>query len=195
MKKGLLSIVICVGFISSFAQTPHFGLKGGLNAANLSREGSGTSDFKIGFHLGGLAHIHMTNHFAIQPEIVYSQQGGKNTFGNVENKIKLNYVNIPVLAQYMFGKGFRLEGGPQLGLLASAKQKIGSAESDVAGSFKSTDISFVAGFGLLGPAKLGVDFRWTFGLNNINKVPNGVSTRNNVAQLGLFYQFDHKGKR
>jgi hypothetical protein len=195
MKKGLLSIVICVGFISSFAQHPHFGLKGGLNAANLSSENNGTSDFKIGFHLGGLAHIHVTNHFAIQPEVVYSQQGGKNTFGSIENKIKLNYVNIPVLAQYMFGKGFRLEGGPQLGLLASAKQKIGNVESDVASSFKSTDISFVAGVGLLGPAKFGVDFRWAFGLNNINKVPNGVSTRNNVAQLGIFYQFDHKGKR
>ncbi|MCW3080508.1 porin family protein [Segetibacter sp.] len=195
MKKGILTILIGFSVVSSFAQNPHFGLKAGINAANLRHENAGTSDFKIGLHLGGLAHIHVTNNFAIQPELLYSQQGGKNTFANVESKTKLNYVNIPVLAQYMFGKGFRLEGGPQLGFLASAKQKTGNAETDIAGNFKSTDISFVAGVGLLGPAQLGIDFRWAFGLNNINKVPNGISTRNNVAQLGIFYQFDHKGKR
>ena len=34
--------------------------------------------------------------------------------------LRLNYINVPVL-QYMFGDGFRLQTGPQLGILTNAK--------------------------------------------------------------------------
>ena len=75
---------------------------------------------KAGLHLGGLAHIHINPHFAIQPELVYSMQGGKD--GN--EKLKLNYINVPILLQYMTNEGFRLQTGPQLGFLTSAELEI-----------------------------------------------------------------------
>src|SRR6187549_120261 len=104
------------------AQDIHFGIKGGLNIATLHREaGAPNYSSKPGFHLGGLAHIHISPHFAVQPEIMYSTQGTKSDNINTETKLNLGYINIPVLAQYMFANGFRLETGPQVGFLVSAK--------------------------------------------------------------------------
>ncbi len=90
----------------------------------------------------------------------------------------------------MFDDGFRLEAGPQIGFLVNAKIKSGSNEADVKSSFKSVDFSFPIGIGYLTKSGLGFDGRWVPGFSDIQKT--GVSTANNVFQLGLFYQFPGK---
>jgi hypothetical protein len=195
MKKlFVLSIGILSASILS-AQKPHWGIKGGVNASALSFKGADDSKYKYGFHAGLLTHIHATNTFAIQPEVYYSQQGGKQTINNVDSRYNLNYINIPVLGQIMFGKGSRLMFGPQLGLLVNAEQSSGQTHNKITDNYKSTDFSFVLGYSYLGPKQLGFDVRYNFGMSNINKNTAGISTYNNVAQAGIFYQFDHRGKR
>jgi hypothetical protein len=134
-----------------------------------------------------LAHIHLSRSFAIQPEVVFSAQGAE--YGNT--KLKANYVNIPVLAQYMFGNGFRLQTGPQLGILAGSEVKNGSTETDLDDVFKTTDFSWSFGTSYLTKSGLGLDARYNLGLSNINKNDNGAEIKNRVWQLGLFYQFRH----
>src|SRR5215207_9832975 len=103
MKKILL-IVPALFFITLIkAQSTHLGLKAGLNFAGLNVTNSPDYDAKTGFHVGALAHIHVTDHFAVQPEVVYSMEGGKID----EYKLKLNYLNVPILFQYMVANGFR----------------------------------------------------------------------------------------
>ena len=126
-------------------------------------------DYKIEFHVGGVAHIHVTKKFAIQPELIYSEQGRKFTLLNNEYTTTLGYINIPILAQYMFNNGFRLQAGPQLGFLVSAKEKYNHITVDQKDKYNSTDISFAAGLGYLSPSGLGIDGRWVFGLSNINE--------------------------
>lgn len=195
MKKNILIILAIVSFNTVFAQKAHVGLKGGLNFSNFTYDDRDPSDYKIGFHAGGVAHIHVTKKFAIQPELMYSDQGREFTLLNNEYTTTLGYINIPILAQYMFNNGFRLQAGPQLGFLVSAKEKYNRITVDQKDKYNSTDISFVAGLGYLSPSGLGIDGRWIFGLSNINENSNGIKARNNVAQLGIFYMFNHTANK
>lgn len=136
-----------------------------------------------GFHAGGLAHIHLNRHFALQPELVYSSQGAE--YGS-SSKTKLNYINVPVLGQYMFGNGLRLQTGPQVGFLTTAKSKDASEETSIQNSLKDADFSWSFGAGYLSKQGLGIDVRYNLGITDISK--NTVDMKNRVWQVGLFYQ-------
>jgi len=160
-----------------------FGLKGGVNIASLKVSDGNDYDARTGFHVGGLAHIHVDEHWAVQPELVFSTQGGESGNTNLE----FSYINIPVLLQYMVNNGFRLQTGPQLGFLVSAESEMGDVEIDVDDNLKSIDFSWAFGAGYLFPSGFGIDARFNLGISDIND--NGpVEVRNRVFQFGLFYQ-------
>ena len=187
MKRIIISAVMLLLIKGAFAQHVQFGIKGGVNFANIANDAADNdADTKTGFHLGGLAHIHLTRSFAIQPELVYSTQGAEYNNG----KLKLNYINIPVLGQYMFGNGFRLQTGPQLGVLTTSEWKSGNTETDV-DDFSNVDFSWSFGAGYVGKNGLGIDARYNLGLTDVTKDRNN-DFQNRVWQLGLFYQFKHK---
>lgn len=192
MKKTLLLVLVLSICTISFAQHAQFGIKGGLNAARLEVENVDEDDIesRLGFHLGAFAHIHINRNFAIQPEVVYSQQGMIQELGSKEFEWKLNYVNIPVMFQYMFNGGFRIQAGPQLGVLASAEieDQDSGADTDLEDVIKNVDISFPVGIGYMSPSGFGLDARYNIGLSDINENgPNDI--RNRVFQVGIFYQF------
>jgi hypothetical protein len=141
----------------------------------------------VGLNIGGLAHIHLSQNWAVQPEVVYSMQGAEFPNGT---KVKVNYVNIPVLGQYMFGEGFRVQTGPQLGILTSAKGKLNDVEIDYDNAVKSTDFAWAFGAGYISKSGLGVDARYNLGISDISKTES-TDQKNRVWQLGLFYQFKH----
>ena len=180
-----------------FAQPPKFGLKAGLNVATLTDVPGLNWSNRIGLHAGALAHIHITPQFGVQPEVVYSAQGAKYTINGEEHTLGLDYINIPVQLQYMFDNGFRIQTGPQLGLLINTKDKVNGQNSQFFSSedFKSTDVSWTFGLGYLTYSGLGIDGRYNLGLTNINDAGTN-SLKNNVFQVGLFYMLDnsHKAK-
>jgi hypothetical protein len=178
------AILLAVSIVT--AQETHFGIKAGVNLSSVDITNSDDFKSKAGIHIGGLAHIHINDHFALQPELVYSMQGGKD--GN--EKLKLNYINIPVLAQYMTHEGLRLETGPQLGFLTSAKSKIDGVEIDQKDNLNSVDFSWTFGAGYLFPSGFGIDARYNHGISNVSD-DNSFEARNRVFQFGLFYQFMH----
>ena len=161
-----------------------FGIKGGVNFARFKLQPSHNTDSRVGFHVGMLTHIHLSDRFALQPELMYSSQGAD--YDN-DRQDKFNYVNIPVLVQFMFGEGFRLQTGPQVGFLASAKFENEDAEADIDDNFKRGDFSWSFGAGYLGRSGIGVDARYNLGISNISKTNPDVENR--VWQVGLFYQF------
>ncbi|HEY0041218.1 MAG TPA: porin family protein [Flavisolibacter sp.] len=170
-----------------FAQAPKYGLKAGLNLATITNT---DGELKAGFHGGALAHIHLTPAFSLQPEVMYSNQGTK--VGS-DNKLLLNYINVPLLLQYNFDNGFRLQGGPQIGFLLEAKSKSGNVETDVSGSYKAIDFSIPVGASYLGYSGFGVDARYNIGVTNVVET-SALNYRNSVLQFGVFYLFDHHHK-
>jgi hypothetical protein len=187
MKRIIISAFLLLLIKGAFAQHVEYGIKGGVNFANLKDDAADNSaDSKTGFHVGGLAHIHLTRAFAIQPEIVYSTQGAEYSTG----KLKLNYINVPVLAQYMFGNGFRIQTGPQLGILTTSEFKSGHTETDV-DNYRKVDFGWTLGASYLTDMGIGIDGRYNFGLTDVTK-SNTTDYQNRVWQVGLFYQFKHK---
>lgn len=186
MKKLIMSLLAGLLVFATQAQhsTVEFGLKGGLNFANLNFESNDNSKTRTSFHAGLLAHFHINDHWAVQPELVFSGQGSKY---NSDRTDKLSYLNIPINVQYMFDNGFRLQTGPQIGFLLNAKSDLGDLETDIKDGLKSTDISWTFGVGYITPGGFGVDARYNLGLTNISETDNSV--KNSVFQIGIFYQF------
>jgi len=199
MKKiSLLALILATGSFV-LAQPAKFGLKAGLNISTINNNATGADwNSLLGLNAGGLAHIHLSPEWAIQPEVEFSGQGAKYTISQgEEHSLHLNYINIPVLVQYMFDNGFRLQTGPQLGFLIDVNDKVNGQQTNffTSDDFKSTDVSWSFGLGYLTYSGLGVDGRYNLGLTNFNK--NGSNTlKNSVIQIGLFYMLDnsHKAK-
>ena len=184
----LITAILITGVVSAqHGNTPpghvNLGLKGGLNLYNLHNDDNTKYDTRVGYHFGLLGHIHFDNHFAIQPEIVYSAQGAKYNVESETAKFNLDYINVPVLFQYMFDNGFRLQAGPQVGLL------IGSTENK--DNFRPIDFGLSFGVSyVFPPTGFGVDARYNLGLTNINE-NSDVNSTNRGFQLGLFYIFKY----
>ncbi len=190
-----LAAILIGGTLS--AQNVNIGIKGGLNLYNINNENGSKYDDKAGFHVGLLGHIHLAKQLALQPEIVYSLQGAKytNSLGGVINR-NLGYINVPVLFQYMFDNGFRLQAGPQVGFLINAKDAASNnVKTDIKDSFKPVDLGLSAGIGYVHPASgFGVDARYNLGLSDIseNTISNNIKSTNRGGQIGVFYLFKHK---
>ncbi len=184
------ALAILLGGLMASAQT-NFGIKAGYNSSSVQISDGADFDSKSGFHVGALAHIHVSEHFAVQPEVMFSTQGGKIAD---DNTLNLNYINVPLLLQYMVNDGFRLQTGPQVGFLVSAEREIGNIEIDVDDTYNSVDFSWVFGAGYLTSMGLGFDVRYNLGLNNISD-DSDFEAKNRVFQIGLFYQFRNSAGR
>jgi len=191
---GLMTAILITGVASAQhgnAPAGHvsLGIKGGVNVYNVHNNNDTKYDSKAGFHFGLLGHIHFDSNFAIQPEIVYSAQGAKNG----DTKYNLDYVNVPVLFQYMFDNGFRLQAGPQVGFLIGAKSKNNDV-TDIKDNYKPIDFSVSIGASyIFPPTGFGIDARYNLGLSNINE-NSAVKSTNRGVQLGIFYIFGYNTK-
>jgi hypothetical protein len=198
MKK--LSLVFAAMFFSAalYAQlTPTFGLKGGVNLSQWKIEDAEDDALKnrVGFHIGLLSHIHLSDQIGLQPEVQYSLEGTEQEFAGEDFDYKLGYLNVPIMLQYMFDNGFRLEAGPQFGFLLSAEQE-GDVNEDIKDLFKPTNVGLGVGLNYLSHSGFGIGGRYIFGLSDISDVEgsNEIKTRN--LQISVFYMFDsqHKAK-
>ena len=175
------------------ASTPtssvQLGIKAGVNISNIHYQ-DGEYDSRTGFHAGGLAHIHINENFAVQPEITYSSQGAEDESNAV--KLKYNYINVPVLLQLMTNNGFRLQTGPQLCLLVSSKLKRYDLETDTRDQMNTAGFAWSFGASYLSKAGLGLDVRYNLGLSTISdEAVFAPESKNRVWQIGAFYQFSH----
>jgi hypothetical protein len=131
MKFYLIAIAtilfMTAGTVS--AQNVNIGTKIGLNSYSINNDSGSDFDSKLGIHAGIFSHIHLKRQLGLQTELVYSMQGGKSG----DTNFNLDYINVPVLFQFMFDNGFRIQAGPQVGFLVRAKAENGSSQDVKAG--------------------------------------------------------------
>ncbi|NLN25623.1 MAG: PorT family protein [Bacteroidetes bacterium] len=215
--RNFLLFIACAGFAisASQAQEIRFGVKGGVNFANMTMEAEGISmspGSRTAFHIGGLVEIPLSDVFSVQPEILYNSVGSKLSIMGIESTTKLDYISIPIMAKYYFTEGFAVEAGPQVGFLMSAKSEFSSSipmmedgEEDVKDEFKGID--FGLGIGASYRLDMGLFFsaRYVLGLSNIGEEGNnngndddfddidfgfgGATVKNNVFQISVGYSF------
>lgn len=195
MKKVLLvAALVSLGTLVQ-AQTK-FGAKAGANFYQFGGEdGSDLENqkMKVGFNLGLFANLTISEMFSVQPELLYSNQGSMVKEGDAKYTYNLNYINIPIMAQYNNPSGFYAETGPEIGFLASAKGKMtfdGDSESeDIKDSFKGFNFSWGLGAGFKMANGFGIGARYMLGLANIVDSEDAKVT-NNGFHVGVFYTFN-----
>jgi hypothetical protein len=200
MKK--ISLLVCAALCSAllFAQThpPILGVKGGLNISSWNVDGAYQDqlDPRLGYHLGLIAHTHLSDQVALQPELLFSSQGAKQNAGNGTDYVyRMNYISVPLMLQYMFDNGFRVEAGPQFSFLVNATDVApdgGTVKST--GDYKTADVGVGLGLSYLTYSGIGIGGRYIFGLSNINDIGT-TKTQNRNLQLSLFYLLDQNHKR
>ncbi|AWG20132.1 hypothetical protein FFWV33_00655 [Flavobacterium faecale] len=183
MKKILtLAILTVLGFTNVTAQKIKFGIKGGLNFANISGDNTKDASTVTAFNFGVLSEIPLSDKFSFQPELLYSGQG----YSLNDKTIALGYLNVPLMGKYYVSKGFSVEAGPQIGYLLSAKNE----SLDIKNSLKTVD--FGVNFGLGYKLENGLNFgaRYNMGVSNINKSDYSADKiKNGVLQLSVGYFF------
>ena len=210
MKKLFLVVFVVFAFGFTNAQKTTFGIKAGLNIANFTGDtGSlGSVSSRMGFVGGGFCEIDLGSKFTLQPELLYSSQGTKSqmvvnldgTDYDVTTKIKLSYINVPIIVKYYPDKKFSLQFGPQIGFLSSANADVTvlgtTVGVDVKDSFESIDVGMNVGAGYDFTKYISADFRFNLGLANVAKTSPGDNTklRNSVISISVVYKFPYLSK-
>ena len=178
MKKIIFFVFALFISTTSFAQGIDFGVKAGVNFANIT-DAAGLSNrtgFVAGIFLGGK----LNDNIGIQGELLYSQQGAEFNAG----KFELNYVNVPILVKYYLSERFNVQGGPQFGIVVDDKTQtiIGEVINDI--GTNNFDVAAVIGLGYDLPMGLRLSGRYQFGLSDVPEMGSG---KNSVVTLALGY--------
>jgi hypothetical protein len=190
MKCTFLIAIAFMFFISAGAQA-RFGIKGGVNFSALSTDVEADFEGKTGFYAGGTVCFPVSEHFQVQPELLYSSKGYSGMELGGELETRFSYIAVPIMGRYAFSSGFLVETGPQLAFLMSATLKadgIPGGEEDVKDSFKSTAFSWGIGLGYNLPGGLGFGARYNLGIGNISELTN-ADAKFNIFRVGLSWTF------
>lgn len=197
MKK-LILILICATFISQkgFSQSTakkimdrlEFGIKGGFNYSDFTDANFDTDPLE-GFNGGLTVAFKINKNLLIQQDFLYSTAGAKVLNGPLgAQKIKLSYVNVPILIKYRTNFGLYLEAGPQVSL------KIDEEVANFNGTdfAKKIDFGLAGGIGFQSKIGLGIGARYVYGMEKVLDVPIANVTpdfKNNNIQASLFFVF------
>ncbi len=196
MKKTIIFAAVMAVAFTAKAQFVElsYGPKVGLNFANLTQDYNGK--MKTSFHAGIFAEFRFNDYLALSPELVYSRQGmsysdsDAGAMGFDKARIRLSYINLPILAKLYLTEDLSLDLGPQVGFLAGAKEwtKNGGDKhtEDVGDSFSSIDVSFDMGLSY-NIYRVVLSARYNLGLTDI--ADGAIETKNGVIQLGVGYRF------
>lgn len=195
MKKILLMAVVMLASVASYAQqavgTFTLQPKIGMNVASLTK--CDGADPRIGLAAGVEAEYQATDIFSISAGVIYSMQGNKYDYDVLGKKTvtktnKLDYINIPILANVYVVKGLAVKLGIQPAFKVNDQIKTsvdeGSTTADV-DKAESFDFSIPVGLSYE-YSNVVFDARYNFGVTNI---ADGGDSKNSVFQFTLGYKF------
>jgi hypothetical protein len=202
MKKAALILlaVLAAASVSAAAGRITFGLKAGVNSANMV-----TADADVAWSArwlpvgGAFVCFSLGDSLFIQPELLYSPKGaqltetdGTTTFAET---VFAPYIDVPILVKFLIPTGSDgglkpcLFAGPYLGFKVGSGTMTTEATTggqtdtseDSLTSLKSTDFGIVLGAGVELPVatmKISFDIRWATSLSTIST--EGDVTKNKV---------------
>ena len=92
-------------FHFSLSQESHFGLKGGVNFANITENNLiNNVEIKPSILVGLFANKKMNENIGIQVELLYSRQG----FNSLQREFKIDYLNVPLILKYFVFNGLNI---------------------------------------------------------------------------------------
>ena len=181
MKRILLFAVALVATMTAGAQ-PAAGTwsvkpMAGMTVSNLVGKDSKGCDPKAGMALGAEAGYQVSPAFGLSLGAVYMQQGCSQSvyltnYDKVNGKVKINYLNLPLLANVYVVKGLALKAGLQMGILltADAEVDVNGSSFSMGGKDAFTDIDMNVPVGLSYEYRnLVLDARYNIGVTTIGR--------------------------
>ena len=195
MKKIILAIAILIT-LSGNAQKINFGIKAGLNMSMLTGSKDQIMSSTNGFFAGALLEFKILEKIALQPELLFSEQGAEFQSKNLTSSttMKADYLIVPIMVKYYLKRGLFLEAGPQAGFLISAKQDVEnrimntSTSENIKDDTKVFDMSANVGIGYDILDKVVTQIRYCIGITNTSTLEN-TDIKNGVFQLSVGYKF------
>jgi hypothetical protein len=190
MKRVFFALIIGMSFSSvANAQAFTFGIKAGANINKLTGEAF-SNQFSFGYHAGIFGTIGMGKHWALQPEVLFSQVN-IDTASNVSaiynfdpnklSQIQMSYLSIPLLLEYKLSKSIAIQAGPQYSILLNQNESLVQNGKD---AFKMGDFAVLGGIEVK-VSSLRIYGRYAVGLSNINNLDNQDQWKSQSIQLGL----------
>lgn len=204
MKKTFTTIIILLAaYTTTFAQQKkgdvELGINAGLNFSTVTSSQATNTAYHTGFNAGVAADYYFSNRWSIKAKAIYDQKGWDNGFISDQSgsafttDFKLNYISIPVMANWHFGKtrNWYLNFGPYVGILTSASET--ASNNDLKDYFNSTDFGLALGIGVKIPVsdKVKVIFEYDgqASFTDIVKNNQGTSLQNNRGSLNVGLNF------
>ena len=163
----------------------------GINGANITD--ADNSDSRIGLVLGGEFEYRVSPIFSLSAGALYSMQGCKGTAededGNTGDvSLKLDYINVPILANVYVVKGLAIKLGIQPGFNVRHKATATVSGVNVTTNLpgvKSVDFSIPVGVSYE-INRFVIDGRYNLG---VTKLIDGADSKHSVFQFTFGYKF------
>ena len=181
MKKFMMMVAMAFATLTASAQAEAGTLTlkplVGINVANIT---DGGGDAKVGLAAGAELGYQLNESFAVTAGAIYSMQGAKND----GVKMNLDYINIPILANFYITKGLAVKAGIQPAFKVKSEAEYEGVSGDVEG-IKSFDLSIPVGLSYE-ISDFVIDARYNWGMT---KVLEGFDSKNTVFQFTVGYKF------
>ncbi|SDE69550.1 Outer membrane protein beta-barrel domain-containing protein [Mucilaginibacter pineti] len=207
MKKTFTTIIILLGaYTATFAQQKkgdvELGVNTGVNFSTVINSQATNTNYHTGFNAGVAADYYFSDRWSIKAKALYDQKGWNNGFiisdqsgssSVLTTNFKLNYISIPVMANWHFGKtrNWYLNFGPYVGILTSASET--ASNTDLKDYLNSTDFGLALGIGVKIPVsekvKVFFEYDGQSGFTDIVKNNQGTSLQNNRGSLNVGLNF------
>ena len=206
MKKTILvatALLLCVSSkaqnaVGSWSLQP----KAGINVATMTNDDD--AKIRVGLVAGAELEYQASPLLSISAGALYSQQGAKAKVEGIDGTIKMDYVNVPILANFHVAQGLAVKVGIQPGFLINDKVEVSangvdgkiSAEVELKESYRALgvdadipSVDFAIPLGVSYEySHVVLDARYNFSLTNAISVL-GESTKHSVFQITLGYKF------
>lgn len=148
-------------------------------------------DFVLGYGYGGLLGYNYDKHLGLQLEVIYNRLSQKYKDDNLDRRLEINYLNIPLLLSLNTNRtksvNLNFVVGPQLGINLGAKLTTtgttnGNTNYHGILAVKKNDFGIAYGTGLdfclnkMKTIRLDVGFRGVMGLVDVSDQSNTIET-------------------
>lgn len=179
-----------------------WGLKAGINAADMYGDDVGGTSAISGFSGGAWLNFRMADYFSLQPEVLFSSKGSDVNMSLMREtgttEYRFGYLEIPVLTKLHVPTGSNLEpnlyAGPELGFILYGDAN----DIDIDDQMTDTEFGLVFGGGLdLNVAQssadfiqtIGLDLRYTLGLTDAFDVTGDPDAKNGAFTAAISLGF------
>ncbi len=173
--------------LNTAAQSFGLGAKGGMNISGYAG-GNMQSKALVGYHIGGMLSFGFGRVLSLQPEVLFSTQGAMVTANGTSERLRTQYITVPVMLKLKASGGFYLEIGPQFAYRSSER----IPEQNFGSFTRNLDLSAGLGMGYQSRAGFGFGARYLVGLSRVGDFSGrdiSPDFRNSVLQLSLFWMF------